>query len=119
LPSWLTERLDDFLAHQQRRWKPSQRHHHARAGSKALRQIWTWLVTERSVSEWGTLTRQDIQAYIEVRLSIRVVAGTINRELRDLWSFLHFVEEQDVAIPPQRVSCRADQGEEAIASLPG
>lgn len=100
LPSWLTERLDDFLAHQQRRWKPSQRHHHARARSKALRQIWSWLVTERSVSGWVALTRQDIQAYIEVRLSTGVAASTINRQLRDLWSFLHFVEEQEVTIPP-------------------
>ena len=100
LPSWLTDRLDDFLAHQQRRWKSSQRHHHARARSKALRQIWNWLVTERSVSGWATLTRQDIQAYIEMRLRTGVAASTVNRQLRDLWSFLHFVEEQDVAIPP-------------------
>jgi integrase/recombinase XerD len=99
LPSWLTERLDDFLAHQQRRWKPSQRHHHARARSKALRQIWIWLVTERSVNGWGALTRQDIQAYAEVRLSAGVAASTINRQLRDLWSFLHFVEDE-VPISP-------------------
>lgn len=99
LPSWLTERLDHFLAHQQRRWKPSQRHHHARARAKTLRQIWTWLVTERSVDGWGALTRQEIQAYTEVRLSAGVAASTINRQLRELWSFLHFVEDE-VPISP-------------------
>jgi site-specific recombinase XerD len=48
----------------------------------------------------ASLRRQDIQAYIEVRLGAGVAASTLNRQLRDLWSFLHFVEEQEVPIPP-------------------
>lgn len=99
LPSWLTEPLNDFLTRQQHRWKPSQRHHHARARSEALRQIWTWLVNERGVGGWAALARQDIQAYMEARLAAGVSASTINRQLRDLWSFLRFVEEQEVPIP--------------------
>jgi len=99
LPAWLAEPLDDYLCRQQRRWKPSQMHHHARARANALRPIWRWLVKERGVSDFATLTRQDIQAYIDMRLDDGVAASTLNRQLRDLWAFLRFLEDQEQPIP--------------------
>jgi len=99
LPAWLTGWLNDYLARQQRRWKPSQMHHHARKRAQALRPIWSWLIKERGVSSFATLTRQDIQAYVDVRLN-EVAASTLNRQLRDLWAFLCFIEEQGEPIPP-------------------
>jgi site-specific recombinase XerD len=100
LPPWLAEPLDDYLARQQRRWKPSQMHHHARARANALRPIWSWLIEERGVSDFATLTRQDVQAYIDMRLTDGVAASTLNRQLRDLWAFLRFLEDQEPPIPP-------------------
>jgi integrase/recombinase XerC len=99
LPAWLTERLNDYLTCQQHRWKTSQMHHHARARANALRPIWNWLTKERGVSSFATLTRQDIQAYIDVRLA-DVAASTLNRQLRDLWAFLCFLEDHGESIPP-------------------
>jgi site-specific recombinase XerD len=100
LPSWLAEPLDDYLARQQRRWKPSRRHHHARARANALRPIWSWLVKERGVSDFATLSRQDIQAYIDLRLADGLAASTLNRQLRDLWAFLRFLEDHEQPLPP-------------------
>lgn len=98
LPAWLTKWLNDYLARQQRRWKPSQMHHHARKRAQALRPIWSWLIKERGVSSFATLTRQDIQAYMDLRLN-EVAASTRNRQLRDLWAFLCFLEDQGEFIP--------------------
>jgi site-specific recombinase XerD len=100
LPLWLTEALDKYLAHRQRRWKPSQRRHHARTRAQALRQVWRCLIEKQGVSDFAALTRQDVQAYVHARLEVKVAASTVNRQLRDLWAFLRFLEDQGQSISP-------------------
>jgi site-specific recombinase XerD len=99
LPTWLTDPLTDYIARQQRRWKPSQVRHHTCNRLRALRQVWSWLLEERRVSGFATLSRRDVQAYVDARLN-EVAASTLNRQLRDLWAFLRFVEEEGQAISP-------------------
>jgi site-specific recombinase XerD len=100
LPAWLTEPLADYIARQQRRWKASQVQHHTRNRLYTLRQVWRWLLEEREVGGFAALSRRDVEAYAEARLSAGVAASTINRQLRDLGAFLRFVEEQDQPISP-------------------
>jgi site-specific recombinase XerD len=100
LPAWLTGPLADYIARQQRRWKPSQVQHHTRNRLQALRHIWCWLLEERDVSGFAALSRRDVEAYVEARLSTGLAASTINRQLRDLWAFLRFVEEQGQPVSP-------------------
>jgi integrase/recombinase XerD len=92
--------LTAYIHHRQRRWKSSQRAHHTRVRSYTLRQIWHWLAEERGVNSFAVLGRGDVQAYIDARLEAGRAASTINRELRDLWAFLRFVEEQGRSIAP-------------------
>ena len=100
LPAWLTEPLADYIARQQRRWKPSQVRHHTCNRLQTLRQIWCWLLEERDVNGFPALSRRDVEAYVEARLGAGIAASTINRQLRDLWAFLRFVEEQDQPVSP-------------------
>jgi site-specific recombinase XerD len=100
LPAWLTEPLAEYIAHQQRRWKPSQVAHHTRARSYTLRQVWRWLVEERDVRGLAALGRRDVEAYVEIRLQAGIAASTLNRQLRDLWAFLRFVEDQGQSVSP-------------------
>lgn len=100
LPLWLSEWLDNYLAHQQRRWKPSQRRRHAHRRARALRQVWRYLIEKQGVGEFAALTRQDGQAYVQARLEAGVAASTVNRQLRDLWAFLRFLEDQGQPISP-------------------
>jgi len=100
LPAWLVEPLADYIADQQRRWKPSQVRHHTRNRLQTLRQVWRWLLEERAVSGLAALGRRDVQAYVDARLGAGVAASTINRQLRDLWAFLRFVEERGQPISP-------------------
>ena len=100
LPAWLVEPLADYIAGQQCRWKPSQVRHHTRNRLQALRQVWRWLLEERDVSGLAALGRRDVQAYVDARLGAGVAASTINRQLRDLWAFLRFVEDRGQPISP-------------------
>jgi len=100
LPTWLTEPLVEYIARQRRRWKPSQREHHTRARLYALCPLWRWLLEERKVDGVAALGRRDVQAYVEARLEAGRAASTINRELRDLWAFLRFLEDRGEAVSP-------------------
>jgi site-specific recombinase XerD len=100
LPAWLIEPLAEYIAHQQRRWKPSQVQHHTRNRLQALRQVWRWLLEERDGSGFTALGRRDVQAYVDARLGTGVAASTVNRQLRDLWAFLRFVEDRGQPISP-------------------
>ncbi len=100
LPVWLTESLADYIAYQQRRWKPSQVAHHTRNRLQTLRQVWCWLVEERDVSGFAALGRRDVEAYVDARLRAGVAASTLNRQLRDLWAFLRFVEDRGSPVSP-------------------
>jgi integrase/recombinase XerD len=100
LPAWLSQLMDDYIVHQQRRWKPSQVRHHTRVRLQTLRQVWRRLLQEREIGGFAALSRRDVQAYVEARLQEGRAASTLNRELRDLWAFLRFVEEQGQPISP-------------------
>jgi integrase/recombinase XerD len=100
LPDWLTDPLTAYIHYRRRRWKPSQREHHTRARSYALRPVWCWLLEEREVNSFAALSRGDVQAYVDARLEAGRSASTINRELRDLWAFLRFVEQRGHSIAP-------------------
>ena len=100
LPPWLVQEMADYIVRQQRRWKPSQVRHHTRVRLQTLRQVWRWLLKEREVKAFAALSRRDVQAYVDARLQEGCAASTLNRQLRDLWAFLRFVEEQGQQIAP-------------------
>lgn len=100
LPAWLTEALAEFIAHRQRRWKPSQRRAHTRARLNDLRRVWSWLLNERKVTGFGQLRKADLEAYLNARLEAGIAPSTVNVELTDLWAFLSFVEAQGQPVSP-------------------
>ena len=100
LPDWVVEPMAEYIAHQQRRWKPSQVRHHTRIRLQSLRQVWRWLVEDGGVSGWEALGRRHVEAYADERLKAGTAASTVNRELRDLWAFLSFVGGHGQPIAP-------------------
>jgi integrase/recombinase XerD len=67
---------------------------------QSLRQVWRWLLEEGGVRRWENLRRRDVEDYVDARLKAGVAASTLNRELRDLWAFLRFVEDSGQRIAP-------------------
>jgi len=100
LPDWVVEPMAEYIAHQQRRWKPSQVRRHTRIRLQSLRQVWRRLLEDGAVRGWTDLGRRDVEAYADVRLNAAVAASTVNRELRDLWAFLRFVRDRGQPIAP-------------------
>jgi site-specific recombinase XerD len=92
--------MAEYIAHQQRRWKPSQVRHHSRIRLQSLCQVWRWLLEDGGVSGWEALGRREVEAYADARLKGGVAASTVNRELRDLWAFLRFVRDRGQPIRP-------------------
>ena len=100
LPDWVVQPLTDYITQRRHRWKPSQVKHHTRIRLYTLRQMWRWLWEERGVTGFDTLGRRDVEAYVDTRLQAGIAASTLNRQLRDLWAFLRFVEQQGHAVSP-------------------
>ncbi len=100
LPEWLTERLQVYIAHRQRRWKPSQAYKRTCEQLKTLRRIWRWLLEQQSVHCISDLQRIHVQRFVETRLAGGISPVTVNNELTALWAFLHYLEEQGEAISP-------------------
>jgi len=94
LPFWLTEALGEYIAHRQRRWKPSQVRTHSRARLNTLRRVWRWLLDKRGVTGFDKVRKADLEAYLNARLETGIAPSTANAELTDLWAFLRFVEAQ-------------------------
>jgi site-specific recombinase XerD len=100
LPDWVVQPLADYIAHRRHHWKPSQVQHHTRVRLCALCPMWRWLLEERGVTGIDALGRRDVEAYVEARLKAGIAASTLNRQLRDLWALLRFVEEQGHPVSP-------------------
>ena len=100
LPDWVVEPMAEYIAHQQRRWKPSQVRRHTRIRLQSLRQVWRSLLEDGAVRDWAGLGRRDVEAYADARLDAGTAASTVNRELRDLWAFLRFVRDRGQPIAP-------------------
>jgi integrase/recombinase XerC len=100
LPAWLGEPLEAYITRQQRRWKPSQLAHHSRRRLTALRRVWLWLLEQQQIDDLADLRRAHVTAYVAALVEAGVAASTINRQLRDLWSFLRFVEWEGASIAP-------------------
>ena len=100
LPEWLTERLQEYIAHRQRRWKPSQVRNRTTEQLKTLRRIWRWLLEQEAVGGTADLQRAHVQRFVEARLAGEISPVTVNNELTTLWAFLHHLEEQGDSIRP-------------------
>ena len=100
LPAWLLSPIVELLLAKQVRWQPYHRRKRARQWLGELRRAWTWLLEERQVTGFATLSRSDLSAYLAHCRDRELSSGTINHFLSTFWSFLSFVEEQGEPIAP-------------------
>ncbi|MEA3340972.1 MAG: tyrosine-type recombinase/integrase [Chloroflexota bacterium] len=100
LPDWLTELLEEYILHCQRRWKPSQVYHHTQVRLGTLCRIWCRFLDEDRVSGVTELRRAHVKNFVEARFDSGVSSATVNRDLSDLWAFLGYLEDQEYAVNP-------------------
>ncbi len=100
LPEWLTKRLQVYIKHRQRRWKPSQVRNRTCEQLKTLRRVWRWLLQQQAIHCIADLRRTHVQGFVEARLADRISPVTVNNELTALWALLHYLEEHGDSIRP-------------------
>ena len=100
LPDWLTEHLQVYIAHRQRRWKSSQVYNRTCEQLKTLRRIWRWLLAQFAIRCISDLQRVHVQQFIETRLAGGISPVTVNNELTALWALLHYLEEHNHPVCP-------------------
>ena len=100
LPDWLTERLQAYIAHRQRRWKPSRVRNRTCEQLKTLRRVWRWLLEKEAIGGIADLQRAHVQHFVETRLAGGISPVTVNNELTAWWAFLHYWEEHGDPIRP-------------------
>lgn len=114
LPAWVREPCLAYVRQRQGHWKPSQRERHARRMLRALAGFWRWQLVQRSLDNWGDLTRDDLQSYIDHRLAAGRAASTVKNVIYPLWGVLHLLAEQGVALSPSLFRLRLPKGGEAL-----
>jgi integrase/recombinase XerD len=100
LPTWLTEHLQEYIAYQQRRWKPSQVRPHTQTRLNTLRLFWCWLLDEAQIHSIADLQQVHVQGFVDTRLAAGLSSATVNRYLSDLWAFLGYLEEREQPVNP-------------------
>lgn len=100
LPTWLLSHIVAFLLAKQVRWQPLHRRARARQWLGELRRAWTWLLDQRQVTSFASLSRSDLSAYLAHCHERELSSGTINHFLSTFWAFLKFVEDRGETIAP-------------------
>jgi site-specific recombinase XerD len=100
LPAWLTEHLQEYIAYQQRRWKPSQVRPHTQTRLRILRLSWRWLLDEAQLHSIADLQQAQVQGFVDAQLAAGLKSTTVNRYLTDLWAFLRHLEEREQPVNP-------------------
>jgi site-specific recombinase XerD len=81
LPSWLQPVLGQLCRRRWQQWQPHTARKLALNLVGQLLRVWNWLLTEREVSGWETIRRQDIEAWMTARQIGGGKANTIRVEL--------------------------------------
>ena len=81
LPSWLQPVLGQLCRRRWQQWQPHTARKLALNLVGQLLRVWNWLLTERELSGWETIQRQDIEAWMTDRQTRGGKATTIRVEL--------------------------------------
>lgn len=100
LPDWLTSLLQEYIAYQQRRWKPHLVRKHTASRLGDLRRFWCWLLEQEGINSLAELKRSHVERFIDARLQAGVGGRTVEREVSDLWTFLTYWEERGRTVSP-------------------
>jgi site-specific recombinase XerD len=99
LPDWLVEQLQRYQHLRQRNWRPARVNELTRRFWSGHVRLWSWLVECCAVDQLADVRRQHILDYVDHRLASGYSASGINNDLRCLYGFLHFLQDQGFEIP--------------------
>lgn len=99
LPEWLGSELERFQHLRQRNWRSMHLDQSIRRFWCGHLRMWRFWIEQRGVNELKDLRRQHLYDYIDFRLQSGRSASGINGDLRDLRSFLLYLQDQGCSVP--------------------
>lgn len=99
LPNWLVNELDRYQRLRQRNWRETRLEQNTRDFWYTYLRLWRFLVEQKNVQELKDLKRQHVLDYIDLRLEAGCSASSVNSDLRNLHTFLAFLQEEGYGVP--------------------
>ncbi|MCA9997418.1 MAG: tyrosine-type recombinase/integrase [Anaerolineales bacterium] len=99
LPSWLIEQLTHLQQQQQANWRAARQKEAITQFWSKHSRLWRWLYSHHSPQTPSDISRNQLFAYIDTRLSQKANPKTINQELRCFQATLRFLQGRGYPIP--------------------
>jgi integrase/recombinase XerC len=99
LPIWLVSELNRYQCLMQRNWRDARVEENIRRFWSGYLRIWRFLVEQKNVHEFKDLKRQYVLDYVDHRLGEGYSVTGVNGDLRNLHTFLVFLQEEGYNIP--------------------
>jgi len=99
LPAWLVNELDRYQRLMQRNWRDARMGQNIRRFWSGYLRMWRFLVEQRGVQTLADLKRQHVMDYVDMRLGAGYSASGVNGDLRNLHTFLLFLQEEGYHVP--------------------
>jgi site-specific recombinase XerD len=99
LPLWLVNELDRYQRLMQRNWRDARVEENIRGFWSAYLRLWRFFVEQSKVEQLKDLKRQHVLDYIDHRLGQGHPVSGVNKDLRNLHTFLLFLQEEGYSVP--------------------
>ncbi|MEW5829693.1 MAG: tyrosine-type recombinase/integrase [Chloroflexota bacterium] len=99
LPAWLVSELDRFQRLMQPNWREARLEQNIRRFWSGYLRMWRFFVEQKGVQLLDDLKRPFVLDYVDLRLSQGHSASGVNGDLRNLRSFLLFLQEEGYSVP--------------------
>lgn len=99
LPVWLVNELERYQRLMQRNWRDARMEQNIRRFWSSHLRLWRFFIEQRNVQQLADLQRQHVLDYIDQRLHEGHAVSGVNNELRNLHTFLLFLQEEGYSVP--------------------
>jgi len=99
LPLWLVRELERYQRLMQRNWRDARIEQNIRRFWSGYLRMWRFFVEQCSVQNLADLKRQHVLDYVDHRLSEGCAVTGVNGDLRNLHTFLLFLQEEGYNVP--------------------
>ncbi len=99
LPTWLVNELDRYQRLMQRNWRDARMEQNIRRFWSGYLRLWRFLVEQKGVQSLADLKRQHVLDYVDMRLAAGYSVSGVNGDLRNLRTFLVFLQEEGYSVP--------------------
>lgn len=99
LPLWLVNELDRYQHIMQRNWRDARMEGNIRRFWSGYLRMWKYFGEQKNVMELQDLKRQHVLDYVDHRLRAGYAVTGVNGDLRNLHTFLLFLQEEGYSVP--------------------